>query len=256
MSHRWALCGGASLLSRRGSPAVGPRQRFWMAGLDGWLVRARWRAGGRGSFQRLWMTCLRAGSSWPCSWVWFPLLGEPLVAAAGVAWRRGWSGGSGVGWGGWWRLAGGSGWWRRPVGSVNTTCPVVGSAGLAWVSDQSPSCTTWWCALHNSTRFHSSVGPRSSQWMTWWASHHDSGRSQPGNTQPPSRTTRAVRCAVVTVRVRRPTSSTWLVPPMTAGMTPESQARRRTVAGVSGTPSEVSQRPGVLPPGAPSPPGF
>jgi Flp pilus assembly protein TadB len=63
-----------------------------------------------------------------------------------------------------------------------------------------------------------SVGPPSSQWTRWWASHQARGRSQPGKTQPPSRTARAVRWAGWTTRVVRPTSRGWVgAPPRTGG---------------------------------------
>ena len=47
-------------------------------------------------------------------------------------------------------------------------------------------------------------GRHASQWRRWWASHQARGRSQPGKTQPPSRTARAVRWAGWTTRLARP----------------------------------------------------
>jgi hypothetical protein len=73
-------------------------------------------------------------------------------------------------------------------------------------------------------------GPPCSQWRRWWASHQAGGRSQPGNTQPPSRTTSAVRWAGETARVARPTSSGWVAGPPRPGGSTASAAWRRSAS--------------------------
>ena len=45
------------------------------------------------------------------------------------------------------------------------------------------------------------------KWSQWCASQYDGGRSQPGHTQPPSRTASASRCAAEYMRASRPRSN-------------------------------------------------
>ncbi len=65
------------------------------------------------------------------------------------------------------------------------------------------STVPWWWA-QSRTRFDRAVGPPSRQGMMWWASLSLAGVAQPGNTQPPSRSSRAARMAGVTRRWVRP----------------------------------------------------
>jgi hypothetical protein len=62
---------------------------------------------------------------------------------------------------------------------------------------------SWW-VVQSSAIESRLVGPPLDQWMVWWAWVQPMGVSQPGNTQPPSRTRRARCCAGVAVRTARP----------------------------------------------------
>ena len=71
----------------------------------------------------------------------------------------------------------GPGWWSWGVGVM---CQPV-----RWMMP--------WCRRHNRTRLVVAVVPPWAHSMTWWASHQPGGASHPGNTHPPSRTSRARR---------------------------------------------------------------
>ena len=64
----------------------------------------------------------------------------------------------------------------------------------------------WW-RRHRSSKLSREVTPPSTQCTRWCASHQPGGRSHPGATHPPSRTTSARHNAGATTRVVRPTSS-------------------------------------------------
>ena len=76
-----------------------------------------------------------------------------------------------------------------------------------------------------------SVRPPCVQWTMWWPSHRSGGRSQPGNTQPPSRTVRARRCAGLMSRWLRPRSRISPSTPTTTRRITASHAICCTVAG-------------------------
>jgi hypothetical protein len=98
-------------------------------------------------------------------------------------------------------------------------------------------------ARHSSARLARSVGPPCSQWRRWWASHQATGRSQPGNTQPPSRTASDLRCAAETTRVVRPRSSgSDGVPPRAGGSSAIAARRLPTSPPASSLPLPSSRR--------------
>src|SRR5664279_354626 len=79
-----------------------------------------------------------------------------------------------------------------------------------------------------------SATPPSTQCRRWWASVNAGGRSQPGQTHPPSRTTSARRWAGLTSRTLRPRSSTSLGPAVSTGLIVASQASRSAAPALSG----------------------
>ena len=93
-----------------------------------------------------------------------------------------------------------------------------------------PSCTTRWWRRHRSSKLSREVTPPSTQCTRWCASHQPGGRSHPGATHPPSRTTSARHNAGATTRVVRPTSSGADAPSVMTRATPASHAMRRNVS--------------------------
>ncbi|MBW3611672.1 MAG: S-adenosylmethionine:tRNA ribosyltransferase-isomerase [Actinobacteria bacterium] len=78
----------------------------------------------------------------------------------------------------------------RPSGLCTTNSP----SGLT-SADQPLRCKRVWWRRHNNTQLDGEVGPPSSVWTTWCTSAQAAGRSQPGNRQRRSLTTRALESA-------------------------------------------------------------
>ncbi len=127
------------------------------------------------------------------------------------------------------------------VGGVNQARPW-------WMATvQSPVSISWWWNRQSSTPLSWLVLPPSSQDRMWWACVQDTGRSQPGQAQPRSRTSRAVRSGPVNSRRVRPTSRGLAWVSRVTGMRSASQASSR--ARVGAELGAVGQQGGAGPPG-------
>ena len=95
---------------------------------------------------------------------------------------------------------------------------------------QPSSCTLRWWRRHSSTRLSITCLPPSAQCWRWCASVQSGGLSHPGNLQPLSLTTRALRCDPLIERLVCPACGWSDSEPTNTGVIAASQASRRAVS--------------------------
>ena len=182
----------------------------------------------QGSVQQRWLRRRKAGRGLPRYHQAASAVGTaPATRRAGARQRR-------IGW----RLLGRGRWlrWGCWSGSMWGGGMKSGWPSLAMVMGQPSWWMVRWWRRQSRTALVRLVGPPLSHDRMWCASHQAGGLSQVGKVQPWSRRFRAWRSGPVKSRRLRPRSRISVLVLRTAGMIRASQAIRRAVLALIGSP--------------------